>query len=183
MSRLKNVLRTWLPLAVSVTALCLLLYVTVQQSLRQGANDPQIQMAEDAAAALNRGESAKSVVPASQVDIGSSLAPFVAVYAATGKPATSSGLLDGQLPDYPLGALQAAQHTGENRVTWQPSSGVRIASVVVPCKDGYVVAGRSLREVESRVSQMGTLIGLGWILIMAATLLAAAFGEYVFGGR
>ncbi len=183
MSRLKNVLHAWLPLAVSVTALCLLVYVTVQQSLRQGANDPQIQMAEDAAAALNRGESAGAVIPATQVEIGRSLAPFIAVYEATGKPATSSGLLDGQLPDYPLGALQAAQHTGENRVTWQPNSSVRIASVVVPFKDGYVVAGRSLREVESRVSQMGTLIGVSWILIMAAALIAAGFSEYVFGGR
>ena len=39
------ILRRWLPIAASVTALCLLVYATVQQALRSGANDPQIQLA------------------------------------------------------------------------------------------------------------------------------------------
>ncbi len=52
MSRMINVFSKGLPFAVAVTGFCLLAYVTVQQSLRQGANDPQIQMAQDAVAAL-----------------------------------------------------------------------------------------------------------------------------------
>ena len=55
MSKLKNILRYWLPLAAVTTLLCGLIYLAVQQSLRWGANDPQIQMAEDAAAALAAG--------------------------------------------------------------------------------------------------------------------------------
>ena len=39
----------WLPLGVAVTLVCALIYATVQQNYRQSANDPQIQMAEDAA--------------------------------------------------------------------------------------------------------------------------------------
>ena len=61
MRRLRNIFRGWLPFAVVVTAFCALAYATVQQSLRQAANDPQIQMAEDTAASLNGGAGAESV--------------------------------------------------------------------------------------------------------------------------
>ncbi len=50
MQRILNILKAWLPIAVVTIGLCGLAYLTVQQSLRQGANDPQIQMADDTAA-------------------------------------------------------------------------------------------------------------------------------------
>ncbi|MGE5073212.1 MAG: hypothetical protein ACM3MF_07275 [Anaerolineae bacterium] len=148
MNRIKNIMRTWLPLAVVVTAMAALVFLTVQQALRQGANDPQIQMAEDTAAALDHGASAESAVPRERVELASSLAPFVVLYDASGKPVAGSGMLDGALPEYPTGALQASKQGGQNHVTWQPREGVRIASIVVPYQAGYVMAGRSLREVE-----------------------------------
>lgn len=181
MIRMKRILRVWLSLAAAVTALCVVVYAATQQLLRQGANDPQIQMAEDAAAALNAGASISTVVPASQVEFSTSLAPFIIVYETGGKPAASSGLLDGKLPDYPLGALQAAAKTGENRVTWQPDAGVRIASVVVPFRNGFVVAGRSLRATEQRVDAMGGLIALLWVLSVITVFAATAVGEFVLG--
>ncbi|HEX8991209.1 MAG TPA: hypothetical protein VF784_05980 [Anaerolineales bacterium] len=181
MIRMKRILRVWLYLAAAVTALCVVVYATAQQLLRQGANDPQIQMAEDAAAALNAGASASSVLPAGQVELSASLAPFLIVYENTGKPAASSARLNGSLPDYPLGALQAATKAGENRVTWQPNPGVRIASVVVPFKEGFVVAGRSLKEAEDRVSRIGELIALMWFLSLIAVLVVAALGEFLLG--
>ena len=46
----KAVLQHWLLVAIVVTVLVGLLYAAVQQDLRQGANDQQIQMSEDAAA-------------------------------------------------------------------------------------------------------------------------------------
>ncbi len=174
MTRAIRILRVWLPLAVAVTGLSALIYGSVQQVLRQDANDPQIQMAEDAAVALNNGASPASVAAATHVDIGRSLAPFLLFYDANGKPAAGSGLLDGSLPDYPLGALQAAHASGENRVTWQPRPGVRIASVAVPYDGGYVVAGRSLREVERREAQMRTLAFIAWVVTLLASLLVAA---------
>ncbi len=183
MNRVKNIVRAWLPLAVITTAFCGLAYVTVQQSLRQGANDPQIQMAEDAAAALDRGESAGTVVPRGGQDIARSLAPFLILYDAQGKPQQASALLGGQLPDYPIGALQAAGNSGENRVTWQPQADVRIASVAVPYQGGYVVAGRSLREVETREAQIQTIAFLTWILTLIAVLAVVAFGEIAIGTR
>ena len=76
--------RRALPLAAVSTILCLLVFVTVQQSLRTGANDPQIQMAEDAVRALERGDAIDKVVPAGKVEIERSLAPFLMVYDADG---------------------------------------------------------------------------------------------------
>jgi hypothetical protein len=170
MRRLLNAIMAWIPLAVIVTAFCGLAYVTAQQVLRQGANDPQIQMAEDAAVALNKGANLGSVVPRDQVEFSNSLAPFLVVYDAAGKPVASSGLLHGEIPDYPMGALEAARQRGENRVTWQPEQSVRIASVVVPYKDGYVVAGRSLREVENREAQMEGLAAATWVVTLVGVL-------------
>ena len=183
MRRLISVFRTWLAFAVVVTGVCALVYVTVQQVLRQGANDPQIQMAEDAAAALDHGTGTDAVIPPQKVEFSSSLAPFLVIYDMTGKPVAGSGLLDGGLPEYPLGALEAARHSGENRVSWQPQSNVRIASVAVPYKDGYVVAGRSLREVEKREAQAEVIAAAVWLITLIAVLAVIAFGEYVMPSR
>lgn len=178
MKRMVNAFRAWVPFAVAVTALCALAYATVQQSLRQGANDPQIQMAEDAAAALNAGAKLDAVLPKEQVEISGSLAPFVILYDMEGKPLAGSGILNGKLPDFPEGALEAARQIGENRVTWQPDIDIRIASVVVPYKDGYVMAGRSLREVEKRESQSETYAVLTWLATLPAIFAAiAVFGS------
>ena len=61
-----RIIMKWLPLAIATAGLCALVYLTVQQSLRMGANDPQIQMAEDAASQLNTGMSMDSVVPSAR---------------------------------------------------------------------------------------------------------------------
>ena len=182
MSRAMNILGTWIPLAVVVTAFCALAYMTQQQALRQGANDPQIQMAEDAAAALNQGADSQAVLPQTRVELSTSLAPFLMVFDVTGKAVASSGTLNGTMPDYPLGALEAAKQGGENRVTWQPQPGARIASVAVPYKQGYVVAGRSLREVEKRIAQTETIAAVVWIVTMLAMSAAVAVFSGIRGG-
>ncbi len=181
MNRIGTILRLWLPFAVVTTAFCGLAFVTVQQVQRQDANDPQIQMAEDAAAALNRGEKVVAVLPTTQVEMSESLAPFVEIFDENGKSVASSGLLHGTMPDYPTGALDSAKVSGENRVTWQPASDVRIASVAVPYDGGYVMAGRNLREVEKRESQTQLFAGMTWVLTLVATLVVIALSELFLG--
>ena len=183
MSKLKSVVRIWLPFAVIISAFCLLAYTTVQQALRQGLNDPQIQMAEDTAYALNNGATADSVVTGAKVEMSRSLAPFIDVYDSNGKPVAGSGWLNGQLPDYPKGALDTAKQKGDNRVTWQPNADVRIASVVVPYNNGFIVAGRNMREVEQRESQTEMFVGVTWILALIATFIVIAFGEFVLAEK
>ena len=153
MKILKDIFRQWLPIAAVTTVLCGLVYVAVQQVLRHSANDPQIQMAEDAAGALASGATVETVLPPAKVEIAQSLAPFLAVFNTAGEPLASSGFLHGKPLHLPPGVLKYVREHGEERVTWQPERGVRMASVVVNFegpKPGYVLAGRSLREVEKR---------------------------------
>jgi hypothetical protein len=178
-----NILRIWLPIAAVTTVVCGLVYATVQQSLRQGANDPQIQMAEDAARALEDGAGLEAVLASGQIDMNDSLAPFLVIYDAAGRPQAGSGLLDGQLPEIPKGVLDYAAQNGQNRVTWQPEAGVRIAAVIVPYDGGFVLAGRSLREVEKRELQVQGFAAAAWIAGLLASLAAVAFGESILAGK
>jgi hypothetical protein len=180
MQKAKMVFKQWLPIAVVLTAVCGLVYAAVQQSLRQGANDPQIQLAEDAADALAGGAQPASVVPEDRTDIAKSLAPFVMVFDDQGKNLTSSGLLHGQIPALPDGVLDYVRQHGEDRVTWQPEPGVRIAAVILACggsEPGFVLAGRSLREVEIREDQIEFFAGATWLAGLLLSLVVIALGE------
>jgi hypothetical protein len=164
----------WLPVAVAITIFCGLVYVTVQQSLRQSANDPQIQMAEDAANALEGGAPADSVLPSTRIDVAASLAPFTVVFNDSGNVVASSGLLHGQSLQLPAGVLDNVRQKGQSRLTLQPESAVRIASVIVRfsgAKPGFVLAGRSLRETEVRTTQTRTFVGLAWVAALVVTLV------------
>ena len=132
-------------MAVIITGCSGLIYAVGQQDLRQSADDPQIQMAEDAAAKLAGGQQVQSIVPTEKVDIAKSLAPYIIVFDATGKPIASSAQLDGQTPTIPPGVFDYVRQHGEDRITWQPQPGVRSAVVVTQFQgpnSGFVVAGR-----------------------------------------
>lgn len=137
------------------------IYITQQQSLRIGANDPQIQIAEDAVAALNADSVPESFMNG-KVDMSNSLAPFVIIYDKSGKVVGGTGYLDGKIPVVPLGVLENSKGKDYNGVTWQPKSGVRIASVGVAAKNYYVLSGRSLNEVEKRIDSLFNYVIFGW---------------------
>jgi len=144
-----------------------MLYVGIQQVLRQSANDPQVEIARDAAPLLVD-HAPTDLIPVSSptIDIGKSLSPFLIIVDPSGKSVASTGRLDASIPTIPSGALDYAKTHGENRLTWQPRSGVRIASVIVSVPGdakGFVVAGRSLEESEARTAMIGKLIALGWL--------------------
>ena len=167
----------WLPLGVAVTMLSVIVYGSAQQTYRQGANDPQIQMAEDAARALATGASPAEIVGSGTVDPSVSLAPFLIVTDADGNVVASGMRIGGSSPVPPKGVLDSAAQKGENRVTWQPRATVRIASVEVPVSGsgkGFVVAGRSLRVVEEREDALLQLVAAGWIGTVLATFAVIA---------
>ncbi len=171
--RLRRAIAVFLPSAVLATALCGLTYAVVQQDLRTGANDPQEQLAEDAAARLDAGATPSSVVGPGEVDIARSLAPFIVVYDPGGTVLATDGHLDGGPPTVPKGVLESAQATGRDAVTWQPQGGVRIATVAVPWSGGTVLAGRSLRLVEERESALELLVGVAWVVILVGLSVAS----------
>ncbi len=193
LKRLEKTIRYSIPLAVVITLLCGLLYATVQQNFRQNANDPQIQIAEDTASVLNGGLNVKDVVPDDQIDVSASLSPFLIVFDKNGKVASSDAVLDGKIPTPPPGVLDYVASGGEtnfgslkkriifkieggseeNRITWEPKDGVRLAAVITKYDNGFVLVGRNLREVEIREDNLTHMIFAGWFATMGATFTAA----------
>lgn len=162
-SFLRQALPTFLALAAAATFAAALVYVAVQGDLRSGANDPQLQLAEDAAAALDAGAAPASLVGPAKVDLATSLASFMVVFDASGAVLASNGVLDGHDPVPPPGLLEEARLHPPDTVTWQPRAGVRIAQVSVPWRGGVVLAGRSLREVERREDQLLLVVAVMWL--------------------
>jgi hypothetical protein len=143
-------------------------YTLAQQVLRQSADDPQIQIAQDAAVKLAEGKTPdffRSNVYG-QVDLARGLAPFLIVFDAQGKPLASTGILNGKTPVPPAGVFEYAKKYGADRITWQPAPDVRIAAFLAYYNGsggGFTLAGRSLREVENRSVSLGLLAFSGWI--------------------
>lgn len=160
----------YLCLLAVVTAIFGSIDLAVQQDYRQSANDPQIQLAEDAAVALDRG-AAPQWNASNQIDAGTSLAPFIVIYSASGTPVAASGLINGSLPTIPVGIFTSVNAHGEDRVTWQTPTGLRFAAVIVPYSNGYVLAARSLREVEIRENKLSYQVGLPWIFSIILMLV------------
>lgn len=165
MSKLKlfPILHHFLPLAAAITILSGLMHLGIQQEIRQSANDPQIQMAEDTSSFLSSGQEAKDLVPKQSVDISKSLSPFLIIYDDAGQIISSTAMLNDKTPELPKGVMDYTRQSGEDRFTWQPKAGVRVAVVLVHSKGGFVLAGRSLREVEIREDQLQREVILGWL--------------------
>lgn len=195
MTIIARVFLKWLPLGVAVTLISGLVYVAVQQDYRQSANDPQIQMAEDAAVQLTNGAEPDEVLPTTeQIDMASSLAPWLTVYDSAGAPVASTGYLRGEMPALPSGVFATSTwHTygeddfampvpqNETRFSWQSGAGLREAVVLVSYMSadgsGFVAAGRDLDEVENREAVLAEMMAIGWIVTIAGTFAAQALAE------
>ena len=66
-------------------------------------------------------------------------------------------------------------------MTWQPRSGVRIATVVIGWKGGTALAGRSLRAVEQQEDAALALAGAGWLAGIAALGIAVVVLGWLLG--
>jgi hypothetical protein len=178
-----------LVLCALATGLALALNVIPSQVLRLGANDPQIAMASDLAAALEQGGLNETLqagtLPAlvsesGKIDMAHSLSPFVIVYDDQGHTIASQAQLDGATPVPPAGIFNYVRNHKEDRISWQPRRDVRIAAVIERVdgpQPGFVLAGRNMREVESREALVGQLAGLTWIGMIGVILV----GTLVFG--
>lgn len=163
---MKSLFRRWLPIGFVTVVLTGLSFAGTQQVIRQDANDPQVQLAEDVTAAMNAGATSKDIVPQTTVDMEKSLAPFVLIYDKDNKVSGTDAVIGTDKPNVPNGVLDAARSKGSNRVTWEPKSGIRSAIVAMKDKNNnIIVVGRSIREVEAREQQQ---------LIMAAGALGVA---------
>ena len=142
------------------------MYAAVQQVYRSSANDPQIEMAEEAAARLEAGASPEMVVAGEPVDMAQSLAPYLIVFNDGGTPVAASVRIDRRVPVPPAGVFTAARNVPEQRLTWQPRPGVRSAIVIrhfAGANPGFALAGRSLREVEQRIARLVAIVATTWL--------------------
>jgi hypothetical protein len=167
--------RHWFALAAVWTLAAAAIVLVQHPVLRQQADEPQVQLAEDAARRLAGGSDALAVVaPGEPVEMEASLAPWLAVYDANGAPLASSGRYRGGAPMLPSGVFDFARSHDDHRLSWQPRPGVRQALVLVPVRNaGFVVAGRSLRPVEERKRQVLQLMAVVWAMGLAGLLLPA----------
>jgi hypothetical protein len=175
---LTETFKNWLPLAVVIVIFSGLAYAVVQQNYRQNANDPQVQITEDIAAAIEQGTSPDQIAPPTgTTDIRQSLSPWVMIYDNNGKLIGSTAILDGKNPSYPTGVFDEVKKSGKDaRVTWQPENGVRMATVVTRysgAASGYVIAGRSLREVEIREKLTEIMCAVAMLFALIITFLLA----------
>ena len=181
-------IRVWVPLAVGITGVCAILYGVTMQSQRQALNDPQIQIAQDVATLLLLGASPSEFSTREPVDISRSLSPWFAIYGENREPLVATGFLSGAMPVPPPEVFHAmadassaatASRYPEIRLSWQPEKEVRQAIVVVKAGDRYVIAGRNMREAEQRIWQAQSVIVLGWLITLAAALVAVWLGAWM----
>ncbi len=174
---MKLFLSYWLIPATVLTISIAAVYGAVQQNYRQNANDPQIQLAQDAAANLSNGASIQEVLQDPNIQVNTLFGSYVAVFDDSGKFVVGVGPIPINHPSPPSGVFDFAR-TREHRFTWQPDSTTRDAVVLVhyPGNNaGFVLAGRSLREVEIRERQLVTKLCFGWLVGLAILALEAQF--------
>lgn len=168
--RIKN----WIPLALAITLICGLIYLTVKQDLRGEAFDPQIQIAQDLKEDLNSGK--KLGESTKNIDLNKSLAEFVIIFDEQNHPIYSEASLDGKIPIPPKGVFDYVLEHSQDRFTWQPKTAVRIAAVVTKFNKGFILAGRSLKEVEKREDSLLKQVEIGLGVILITTLVATLLG-------
>ena len=166
-----------------ITIIIGLIYCAVQQNYRSSANDPQVQIAQELRSDLQKG---KLMPFDDSVEMQTSLSVFEEACDKNGNPLLSTGYLNGKVPRLPKGVFEYAKANGEHWLTWQPQENVRMATGIVRVDVGpiaYLVVGRSLSEVEKRVSAMGKMIFMGWVLCICVVLVNWLISFYYYNRK
>ncbi len=157
-----------------ISSFCLLVYVSVQQSYRTNADDPQIQIARDLKIKYSKSGLDSLSDVKDKIEISTSISPFYVIYDENAKPISSNALLYNNMPQLPLGVFRNAKENGENKISWQPAPGLRFATVIVHVSgkfNGYILSGRSLLETEKRIQNLTLMAGLAWLFTSAVALI------------
>ncbi|QQS23273.1 hypothetical protein IPM19_01770 [bacterium] len=171
-----RVLAIFINLAILVTVIFATVYFSVQQSYRTNANDPQVEVVGQVEEVIKQDVPLDAIVSeAEQIDIAESLSLFVMIFDSNRQLIGSSATLDGQAPTPPENVFALAKEQGENRFTWEPKPGVQVAAVLKPVDDkAFVLAGRSLKEINDREAALLKTCIIGWaisVLLLAGLSL------------
>ena len=177
-----SLLLAHLAAAIIITGIILLVYASVQQAHRSSANDPQLQIARDLSAAISSGKSINNLLQHDTIDLSQSLSVFTEIFDKNGNPLQSSGFLNGALPKPPAGIFEYVNENVEDALTWQPQNDVRMAMVFEKIKEpgeGFVAAGRSLKETEVRESNLLKMVAIVWFACMAVLIIHLLVQNYL----
>lgn len=168
--------RAWLAIAGAATIIIGTAYTMVQQSTRLSADDLPLSAAQTAQQELQSGSNAKDVVPALKTNLRSSTGIFVIITDDTEHITAGSANLDGQTPLPPRGVFDFTQQHGTDHFTWEPATGVRLATRVLPYNGGnnnkgFIITGQSLKPFEDRISTYTWIAAAGWLATIAWSYL------------
>lgn len=154
-----------------LSMLCACGYGVIQQNMRHSANFPQQTIVDRASVALASGADVRGQIPDGNVNVQSSLEPFLIVYNNSGTVVGSNVHLNGNTPTLPRGVFDYARTHGVDKLTWQPTSTTRIAAVIEYYEGnggGFVLSGRSLRVVEDEETSLLRITEWTWAGILGA---------------
>ncbi len=167
--------RIWLAIVGSGTLILGGAYTMTQQATRQTANDWPNMTAQLVKKQLEAGSAPAEVVASATeapADLRQDLQGFVIVTDSSRAVLASSAQLDGQTPLPPEGVFKYTAAHGRDKISWQPKDDVRLATIVVPYKGGFVMAGQSLKPYEDRVVIYSVLALAAWAAMFGwATLI------------
>lgn len=163
--------RIWLALAGTSFILILTAYTLVQQSTRLAVNDLPVATAQVVKHQLESGSLPSDVVPTIKSDLRNDSTTFVIVTDNSEHVLAGSATLDGNTSLPPAGTFTFTKDHGSDHFTWQPKSGVRLATYMTKYgnspNDGFVITGQSLKQAEDRIGTYGWLALAGWLAILA----------------
>jgi hypothetical protein len=169
MKKLIKALTHSIPFAVCIFGMGMTLYIVEQQWIRQSFNDYQMEAATDVARSLHTGANPSFIIPNKSLvptDVLVSRSAWIVVLDATGSMVDTTANMNGQPVRIPDGILSYAKANGTDVVTWQPNAMTRVALVVIyePTSKSYVVAGKSMIDIEKHIAQLGVLVSIGSII-------------------
>lgn len=182
MQNLQNVLDRYRVIAIFLTLVLMstiafaAIFFSSRNSLRQQANDPQVEVTEQVAGIMRQGAPLDAIVSgAEQIDLATSDTLFVALYDKDKNLAGATATVNGQPLSIPAESFDQASVNGGYRFDWVVTDGREIAGVMKQVDDlGYVVAGRSLAEYELRVAPLFRPLLIGWIASILLSLFLAS---------
>ena len=103
---------------------------------------------------------------------------FAILYDAAGHALTGNATLHGTLPQPPPGIFDVIRSRGEDKVTWQPQPGIRVALTGLPMPNGgFVLAGQSLIPSEARNALLDRILRWMWAFAILACCFLALFAR------
>jgi voltage-gated potassium channel Kch len=159
----RSPIRVWLAIVGTATLILGASYTMAQQSTRLAVNDLPIVTSETTAKQLATGSTAQAVVPAMKTDLRTEHSVFTIVTDQSQKVLASSATLDDKTPLPPKGVFDYTAIHGSDTFTWQPVSGVRLATHVVTYNGGFIITGQSLHFAENRIDTFGLLALAAWV--------------------